>query len=141
MKKLTKAQKPTQAGLARHASSVGAGPSRTNSAAKQPRDFSRSQAGRWVWFKSLLERPMSSASLAAFRFAVGLVMTLEAYSLCQPNPEAISSGGSPLETYYTGPGVQIHFPYAAFDWLPLLPTPWIHVIVGALALAGATMAL
>jgi hypothetical protein len=134
MKKLPKAQNPTQAEVA------GRRQLPPKPDAKQPRDLTP-RGGRWLWFKSLLERPVSCASLAAFRFSVGLVMTLEAYSLCRPNPDAISSGTSTLGTYYTGPGTQIHFPYAAFDWLPLLPAQWIYVIVGALDVAGVTMAL
>jgi hypothetical protein len=78
--------------------------------------------------------------LAVFRMALGLVMALEAYSLCQPNPAAISVGTTPLETYYTGADIHFHFPYEGFDWLPLLPAPYIYFLVGVLAVAGITMA-
>jgi vitamin K-dependent gamma-carboxylase len=61
--------------------------------------------------------------------AVGLVMALEAYSLCRPNPAAISSGTSPLETYYIGQAGNFHFPYSGFGWLPTFPTPVIYTLV------------
>ena len=68
-------------------------------------------------------------------------MSLEAYSLCRPNPAAISTGLSPLETYYTGPDIKFHFPYEGFEWLPLLPAQWIYALVAIQALAGLTMGL
>jgi len=89
----------------------------------------------------LLATPVNGASLAAFRFAVGLVMALEAYALCRPNPAAISSGATPLETYYTGSDIKFNFPYEGFEWLPLLPREWIYALVGLQALAGLTMAV
>jgi vitamin K-dependent gamma-carboxylase len=84
---------------------------------------------------------VNGASLAAFRIALGLVMALEAWSLGQPNPEAISSGLTPLQAYYTGADIKFHFPYAAFDWLPLFSPDWIYTIVGIQALAGICMAI
>src|SRR5438874_3245208 len=68
-------------------------------------------------------------------------MSLEAYALCRPNRAAISSGTTPLETYYTGPDITFSFPYEGFEWLPLLPAQWIGVVVASLALSGMTMAL
>ena len=79
--------------------------------------------------------------MAAFRVAVGLVMALEAYALCKPNLAAITMGATPLETYYTGSDIKFHFPYAGFEWLPLLPAQWIRALVAVQALAGVTMAL
>lgn len=98
-------------------------------------------AAAWQQFASLLAMRVSGASLAVFRICVGVVMTLEAYSLCVPNRAAIASGKSPLQNYYTGPDVTFHFPYAGFEWLPLLPAPWIYALVGIMGLAGITMAL
>ncbi|MEY2409835.1 MAG: vitamin K-dependent gamma-carboxylase [Verrucomicrobiota bacterium] len=100
-----------------------------------------SQAGYWQRFKDRLADPVSGASLAAFRFAVGLVMSLEAYALCRPNVAAISAGTTPLQTYYTGADITFHLPYPAFGWLPLLPPFWIHALVALLGLAGMTMAI
>lgn len=100
-----------------------------------------SLADNWARFQTLLAKPVSGASLAAFRFAVGLVMSLEAYALCRPNPAAISTGLTSLETYYTGADIKFHFPYEGFEWLPLFPAPWIYALVAIQALAGVTMAL
>ena len=70
------------------------------------------------------------------RICLGVVMALEAISLCQPNRAALSYGTTPLETYYTGPGITFHFPFEGLDWLPLAP-PWgIHLIVGIQIIAG-----
>ncbi len=104
-------------------------------------DKSTRGEGFWNRFKLLLGMPVNASSLAAFRIALGLVMALEAWSLCRPNPAAISSGLTPLEAYYTGPEIKFHFPYEAFSWMPLLPTQWIYVLVAVQALAGVTMAL
>ena len=99
-----------------------------------------SQAGgTWERFNLLLARPVNGASLAVVRICIGVVMVLEAYSLCRPS--AMTSGQIPLETYYTGPDVRFNFPYEGFYWLPLLPPHWIYALVGILALAGLTMAL
>ncbi len=92
-------------------------------------------------FQSVLATPVNGASLAAFRIALGLVMALEAYSLFRPNVAAISTGLSPLQTYYTSAEIKFHFPYVGFEWVPLLPAQWIHVLVCLQALAGLTMAL
>lgn len=108
---------------------------------KEDRGNLSSVAGERERFKTFLAKPVSGASLAAFRIAVGLVMALEAYALCVPNLAAITTGTSPLETYYTGQDIRFHFPYEAFEWLPLLPAHWIYALVGILALAGVTMAL
>jgi hypothetical protein len=95
----------------------------------------------WTGLKTAFARPVNGASLAVFRIALGLVMTLEAISLFLPNPAGISSGLSALETYYTGADIRFHFPYEGFEWLPLLPSEWIHAMVILQALAGLTMAL
>jgi len=98
-------------------------------------------AGNWAGFKLLLTKPVSGASLAVFRIALGLVMSLEAYALIRPNPAALTTGTTPLATYYTGPDIKFHFPYEGFEWLPLLPPQWIYWLVAVQALAGVTMAL
>src|SRR2546422_521347 len=95
----------------------------------------------WASLRHVLGRSVNGASLAAFRIAVGLVMALEAYSLCRPNPAAISSGRTPLETYYTGADITFHFPFPAFSWVPLLPPVWIYLVVGLMAAAGVMVAL
>ncbi|HXT41974.1 MAG TPA: HTTM domain-containing protein [Candidatus Angelobacter sp.] len=92
----------------------------------------------WMRFNSLLARPVNGASLAAFRIAVGVVMTLEAISLCFPS--ASTFGKTPLEVFYTGPNVKFTFPYEGFQWLPMLPAQWIHVIVALQVVAGMAMA-
>jgi vitamin K-dependent gamma-carboxylase len=90
-------------------------------------------------FKRLLAQPVSAASLAVLRMAVGAVMALEAYSLCRPSPSTM--GQIPLEVFYTRADSHLTFPYAGFQWLPLLPPHGIYVVVGLMALAGVTMAL
>jgi len=59
----------------------------------------------WARLKTRLGAPVNGASLAAFRFALGIVMSLEAYSLFRPNAAAINTGLSPLQTYFTGPDI------------------------------------
>src|SRR6516164_1898365 len=95
--------------------------------------------GLWTRWQSLLGAPVSGASLAIFRICVGVIMALEAYSLCRPSPS--TNNRIPLEVFYTSPAIKLHFPYAPFAWLPLLPPYWIHVIVGLLALGGILLAL
>jgi hypothetical protein len=99
------------------------------------------RAAGWARLRALLGQPANGASLAVFRIAVGIIMSLEAIALWQPNPAAISTGLSPLETYYSGPDIRFHFPYSGFEWLPLLPSPWMHAMVALLAVAGLVMAL
>jgi vitamin K-dependent gamma-carboxylase len=95
----------------------------------------------WESFCALLARPVNGSSLAAFRFALGLVMALEAWSLFLPNPAAISSGSSPLATYYAGPDIKFHLPYSAFEWLPVLPAGGMYCLAVILAIAGLTTAV
>src|SRR5262245_60007774 len=95
----------------------------------------------WGRFLALLAKPTNPASLAFFRICVGLVTALEAYSLLRPNPSAITAGRSPLETYYTGADITFNFPYAAFDWIPLLPSNFIYAVVALQAVGGILMAL
>ncbi len=95
--------------------------------------------GFWERFKSILSGPVDGASLALFRIAVGVIMTLEAITLLRPS---LSSGGAaPLENYYTGPNIGFNFPYPGFEWLPLLPPSLMLAVVWILAIAGLTMAL
>ncbi len=77
-----------------------------------------SQESAWAGFVLWLNRPVDGASLAVFRICIGLVMTLEAWSLCRPS--ASTSGAVPLQSFYTGPEVHLHFPYTGFHWLPIL---------------------
>lgn len=97
--------------------------------------------GRFGRVAARLARPVSGASLAVFRIALGLVMAMEAYCLTVSNSQIIASGETPLSTYYTGPDVTFHFPFPGVEWLPLLPPAWIHAIVVLLAVSGVTMAL
>jgi vitamin K-dependent gamma-carboxylase len=91
-----------------------------------------------TYFKSLLARPVQSASLAFFRIAVGVVMMLEAWSLLRPS--ASTNGRVMLETYYTGADVTCHFPYAWFEWLPVLPKDFFYGLATMLGVAAAFMA-
>lgn len=94
----------------------------------------------WGRLLVVLSHPTSGSSLAVFRMALGLVMALEAWSLCQPDGAAISSGATPLENYYTGAQITFHFPYSLLEWLPLLPKAWIHAVVAVQIVAGIMMA-
>ena len=94
--------------------------------------------GAWQRFKELLASPVNGASLAMFRMAVGFVMFLEAYSICQPS--ASVNGSTALKTYYAGSDIHFSFPYEGFEWLPLWPANWITVLVWALGIAGLLMA-
>ncbi len=84
---------------------------------------------------------MNGASLAIFRIALGIIMALEAWSLLRPNAAAISSGKTPLETYYAGPDILFNFPYEGFGWLPLLPANWMYAVVALQIIAGVMTAL
>ena len=97
--------------------------------------------GVWALFKRWLGAPVDGASLAAFRIALGLVMCLEAYSLGQPNVAAISSGLTPLQTYYSGAEIKFHFPYACFGWLPVLSPSGMNLLAVLQAVAGITVAI
>ncbi len=90
-------------------------------------------------FKLLLATQVSGESLAVMRIAVGLIMVLEAYTLCRPS--ASTMGKSAVETFYRGPDIKFWFPYAGFHWLPVLPTDWLYAAIGLQGLAGLTMAL
>src|SRR5690242_13736768 len=92
----------------------------------------------WMRFNSLLARPVNGTSLAIFRVAVGVVMALEAISLCFPS--ASTFGKTPLEVFYTGPNVKFTFPYEGFQWVPMLPAHWIYGIVALQVVAGIAMA-
>lgn len=117
-------------------------PARHNlqTASKQNVDrTSAPSSGNWMKFKRLLAQPVSGASLAVMRIAVGVVMALEAYSLCRPSPS--TNGEIPLEVFYTRSDIHLTFPYAGFQWLQLLPPHGIYAVVGLMALAGIMMAL
>jgi len=93
----------------------------------------------WAWFCSYLSRPVNGASLAAFRIALGLIMALEALSLCRPS--ASTNGRIPLEVFYTGANVKFHFAYPGFHWLSVLPPHGIEAVVATLAVSGLMVAL
>lgn len=95
----------------------------------------------WTRFKGLLARPVNGASLALFRIGLGLVMALEAYSLCRPNPSAITMGSSPVRTYYAGPDITFNLPYEGFEWIPLLSPTIIYVIICLQALGAVMVAV
>ncbi len=90
-------------------------------------------------FQAWLATPVNGASLAVFRFCVGIVMALEAYTLCVPSASTFNQ--VPLTTFYTGADIKFRAPYEAFAWLPMLPPFWIHVFVGLLAVGGICMAI
>jgi vitamin K-dependent gamma-carboxylase len=98
-----------------------------------------SQESLWGSCVLWLNRPADGGSLAVFRICIGLIMTLEAWSLCRPS--ASTNGAIPLQTFYTGQEVHFHFPYAGFHWLPILPTDWLKGTVAVLAIAGLLMAI
>jgi len=118
-------------------------PTATRKPAAVPAGHARGGPGEGLWprFQRLLAQPVSGASLAVFRICLGLVMALEAWDLWRPNPAAISTGRSPVETYYAGADITFHFPFAGFEWLPLLPPPFIRGLVLMLAVGGVLMAL
>ncbi len=87
-----------------------------------------------------LSKAVDGASLAVLRICLGLVMCLEAWSLTQPSG-SISTGATPLQTYFTGTDVTFNFPYTVVGWLPLFSPAVIHALVGLLAVAGLTFAL
>lgn len=93
----------------------------------------------WAKYVDSLAASVSGASLAIFRIAVGLVMTLEAWSLVRPS--ASTNGRVMLETYYTGADIHFHFPYAWFEWVPILPNQWMHALVAILAGASLLVAV
>ena len=104
-------------------------------------DASTGWRARWEsWARALgWDRAVSAKSLAFVRIAVGLVMLLEAISLFLPSES--SGGRSHLDVYYAGREVTFHLPYAGFEWLPLLPTPWIQGVGVLLGLGAIGMGL
>ena len=107
------------------------------SAAPAKERLSESEArgpGAWDRFALLLHKPINGASLGVFRMAVGLIMTLEAWSFCRPS--ASSHGEVPLKVFYTGADIKFHFAYPGFHWLPVLPTHWLEATVALLAVGG-----
>lgn len=117
------------------------------SASAPPAENPKAQTNRssirryWARLQAILAEPVSGASLGFLRISMGLLMMLEAWSLCRPNPSAISMGTSPIATYYAGSSFTFNFPYPGFEWLPLLPTHWMYALAGLQAMAGLSMAL
>jgi uncharacterized membrane protein YphA (DoxX/SURF4 family) len=93
----------------------------------------------WAKYVGSLAASVSGASLAIFRIAVGLVMILEAWSLVRPS--ASTNGRVMLDTYYTGTDIHFHFPYAWFEWVPVLSNQWMHALVAILAGASLLVAV
>lgn len=92
------------------------------------------------YIRRCLSLSVDGASLGIFRICVGVIMALEAWSLCRPNRAALSTDKTPLETYYTGANIHLHFPFEGFEWLPLLPPAGIHAVVGVLGISAVLMA-
>jgi vitamin K-dependent gamma-carboxylase len=90
-------------------------------------------------FQGVLAAPVSGASLAICRIAIGLVTILEVYSMC--NPSQIVAGKIPAQNYFIGPEIHFNFPYSGFEWLPLLPERWFYALLGVMAFSGLAMAL
>ncbi len=90
--------------------------------------------------RSLLGAPVSGESLAVFRILAGMLMLLEAITLCVPMPDMVSTGRTPLEAYFTAPGIRFHAPYPLFSWVPVPAEPGMHVLVAALGVSGILMA-
>jgi hypothetical protein len=63
---------------------------------------------------------------------------LEAWSLLRAS--ASTNGRVMLDTYYTGADVTCHFPYAWFEWLPVLPKSYFYGLVITLGVAAGFMA-
>lgn len=98
-----------------------------------------SGTGVLAGLRRLLATPVSGASLAIFRIAVGIVMLLEAISCFRPS--ASTGGRVPLEVYYTGPDVTFSFPYEGFGWLPLLPPRWMEAVCVVLGISAVFVAV
>jgi hypothetical protein len=98
----------------------------------------RPDAGWFEKFKGLLGRRVDGGSLAWFRIFVGMVMALEAFTLLRPS--ASTAGKVPLEVYYTGPNISFNLPYPGFEWLPILSTTGMHLMVGVLAAGAISLA-
>src|SRR5258708_554083 len=47
----------------------------------------------------------------------------------------------PLQVFYTGPDVKLHFAYPGFHWVPVFSAGWIDACVGVLALGGLLLTL
>lgn len=93
----------------------------------------------WRAWHRLIHTPVSGASLAAFRIAFGVIMLLEAVSLCRPAPSA--NGAVPLSLYYTGPETAFMLPYVGFEWLPVLSPGGMRAVVGLLGTASVALAV
>ncbi|MFP2910502.1 HTTM domain-containing protein [Pyxidicoccus sp. 3LFB2] len=87
----------------------------------------RSRAER-LW--AYLLAPRDIAALAAFRVALGLLITVSAVRF-------LAFGW--VDTLFTGP--RFHFTYWGFSWVPALPAPWMHAVFAALAVLGLCMAV
>lgn len=90
-------------------------------------------------FGARLNTPVNGASLGVFRICVGLVMLLEAWSLCTPSK--LTGGGVPLEVFYAGADIRFHFPYHGFGWLPLFGETGIYVLIGLWVLSAALVTI
>ncbi|NTX33012.1 HTTM domain-containing protein [Myxococcus sp. CA033] len=77
----------------------------------------------------LLLAPRDIAALAAFRVALGVLITVSSIRF-------LAYGW--VDVLFVRP--RFHFSYWGFDWVPSLPAPWMHLVFAALALLGAFLA-
>lgn len=98
------------------------------------------RGGPWSALREMLSAPVSGASLGIFRIVFGAIMLLEAITLVRPST-MITGAPTPLDVYYAGSNLHFHFPYLLFQWLPVLPSGGMHLLVGVLAVASALVAL
>lgn len=91
--------------------------------------------------RRLLSTPVSGESLAIFRIMLGLLMTLEALTLCVPMKDMVSTGRTPLDAYFTDPRITFHTPYPLFEWLPAPSAARLRGGVVALGVSGVCMGL
>lgn len=81
------------------------------------------------WRDRLLE-PRDAASLAAFRFLFGTI-------LCLSSIRFLSNGW--VDRFYVQP--TYFFKYWGFEWVRVLPEPWMTVVYVAMAVLGAFVAV
>jgi vitamin K-dependent gamma-carboxylase len=79
---------------------------------------------------SVFSKPVDSASVVAHRFFLGAI-------LCVSSVRFLASGW--VERCYETPTFFFH--YYGFEWVRVLPAPWMHVAYGVLAVLAALFAL
>jgi vitamin K-dependent gamma-carboxylase len=83
---------------------------------------------RSLWRRA--HAPIDAAGLAAFRILFGVI----AFAI----PIRFLANGW-VERFYVQP--TFFFSYYGFEWVRPIPAPWIHVVFGAMAIAGALIAV